>query len=66
MFQLILNFCFILQLRKAGDELLAEYRAYIQHEKGEPARVQILYERAVAQFALNADLWLEYIKYKHF
>ncbi|XP_059487231.1 squamous cell carcinoma antigen recognized by T-cells 3-like [Neocloeon triangulifer] len=50
-------------LKKVGDDLLAEYRAYINHEKHEPARVQILYERAVSQFALNADLWLEYIKY---
>ncbi|XP_065333325.1 squamous cell carcinoma antigen recognized by T-cells 3 [Cloeon dipterum] len=50
-------------LKKVGEDLLAEYREYIKFEKKDPARVQILYERAVTQFALNSDLWLEYIKY---
>ncbi|PNF41960.1 Squamous cell carcinoma antigen recognized by T-cells 3 [Cryptotermes secundus] len=41
------------------------YRAYLQYEmsKNDPARVQCLYERTVADLCLDASMWLEYIEY---
>ncbi|KAJ9576204.1 hypothetical protein L9F63_006937 [Diploptera punctata] len=41
------------------------YQAYLEHEKShnEPARVQCLYERAVADLCLDATIWLEYVQY---
>lgn len=46
-------------------ELLDAYRGYLIFEKenGDPARVNILYERAVAELSLEGPLWLEYIDY---
>jgi hypothetical protein len=52
-------------LRKEGEAKVAVYKNYIEHEKdkgrGDPSRVQLLYERAVTDFALNPELWLEYV-----
>lgn len=38
---------------------------YLKFEEssGDPARVQILYERAVAEFPISSDLWLGYTSY---
>lgn len=46
-------------------ERLQEYMAYLKFEQtsGDPARVQILYERAIAEFPISADLWLNYTEY---
>ncbi|CAN1352407.1 Squamous cell carcinoma antigen recognized by T-cells 3 [Linum perenne] len=30
---------------------------------GDPARVQVLYERAIAKFPVSSDLWLGYLRY---
>jgi len=30
---------------------------------GDPARVQVLYERAMADFPISIDLWLDYTRY---
>ncbi|CAM6111706.1 unnamed protein product [Calypogeia fissa] len=49
-----------------GDaELLQHYLGYVSIEEatGEPARAQILYERAVAAFPVNQDVWIKYIQY---
>ncbi|XP_069683993.1 squamous cell carcinoma antigen recognized by T-cells 3 [Periplaneta americana] len=54
------------QLLSSDDASRAEhYRAYVQHEisEGDPARVQCLYERAVAELCLDASIWLEYVEY---
>ncbi|GFP80445.1 squamous cell carcinoma antigen recognized by t-cells 3 [Phtheirospermum japonicum] len=39
--------------------------AYLKFEYsfGDPARIQILYERAVADFPISTDLWIEYTQY---
>ncbi|KAL8109467.1 hypothetical protein AgCh_025527 [Apium graveolens] len=42
-----------------------DIEAYLKFEQtsGDPARVQILYERAIAEFPISADLWLNYTEY---
>uniref|UniRef100_A0A8D2KYZ0 Spliceosome associated factor 3, U4/U6 recycling protein n=1 Tax=Varanus komodoensis TaxID=61221 RepID=A0A8D2KYZ0_VARKO len=44
---------------------LAEYQAYIDFETkaGDPARVQLTYERALAENCLVPDLWARYTQY---
>uniref|UniRef100_A0A672T8E7 Squamous cell carcinoma antigen recognized by T-cells 3-like n=1 Tax=Sinocyclocheilus grahami TaxID=75366 RepID=A0A672T8E7_SINGR len=44
---------------------LAEYQAYIDFEmkEGDPARVQIIFERALAENCLVPDLWIKYTTY---
>ncbi|TVU43694.1 hypothetical protein EJB05_10182 [Eragrostis curvula] len=44
---------------------LQEFLAYLKFEesKGDPARVQILYERAVSELPVSSDLWVEYTSY---
>ncbi|XP_053136369.1 squamous cell carcinoma antigen recognized by T-cells 3 [Hemicordylus capensis] len=44
---------------------LAEYQAYIDFETkaGDPARIQLIYERAVAENCLVPDLWARYTQY---
>ncbi|KAL4424967.1 hypothetical protein ABPG77_002852 [Micractinium sp. CCAP 211/92] len=50
---------------QAGPELLAAYMAYIKVEErqGDPARVQVVYERAVAAFPVTHYLWSQYARY---
>jgi hypothetical protein len=57
--------CSIFQLSSDDASKADHYRAYLQHEisGNDPARVQCLYERAVADLCLDASLWLEYIEY---
>ena len=52
-------------LNSEGAEQLEKFREYLALEKdeGEPARVQCLYERAVAEHCLVAQVWEEYIAY---
>eukprot|EP00878_Enallax_costatus_P019725 GHUV01020818.1.p1 GENE.GHUV01020818.1~~GHUV01020818.1.p1 ORF type:complete len:482 (+),score=163.78 GHUV01020818.1:194-1639(+) len=51
--------------KTADATLLAAYMAYIQLEKAQkdPARVQLLYERAVSVFPVTSELWLQYTRY---
>ncbi|XP_015268716.1 PREDICTED: squamous cell carcinoma antigen recognized by T-cells 3 isoform X2 [Gekko japonicus] len=44
---------------------LAEYQAYIDFEMkgGDPARIQLIYERALAENCLVPDLWAQYTQY---
>ncbi|EOA96476.1 Squamous cell carcinoma antigen recognized by T-cells 3, partial [Anas platyrhynchos] len=44
---------------------LAEYQAYIDFEMkaGDPARIQLIYERALAENCLVPDLWARYNQY---
>lgn len=44
---------------------LAEYQAYIAFEMkvGDPARVQLIFERALAENCLVPDLWIRYSQY---
>ena len=44
---------------------LEKFRQYValEKEEGEPARVQCLYERAVAEHCLVDILWEEYLAY---
>lgn len=45
--------------------LLQNFLSYIalEEETGDPARVQVLYERAVVEFPITHDLWLKYTSY---
>lgn len=38
---------------------------YLKYEQssGDPARTQVLYERAIADFPISSDLWLDYTRY---
>ncbi|GAX74832.1 hypothetical protein CEUSTIGMA_g2278.t1 [Chlamydomonas eustigma] len=51
--------------KPADAHLLAAFMAYIKLEKeiGEPARVQCLYERAIATFPVTTELWMQYGRY---
>ena len=41
----------------------AAFQAYIAYEQlhGDPSRVQLIFERALAESPLNPDLWLAYV-----
>ncbi|XP_022723457.1 squamous cell carcinoma antigen recognized by T-cells 3 isoform X7 [Durio zibethinus] len=47
------------------SERFQNYMSYLEFEKsfGDPARVQILYERAITDFPVSSDLWLDYTRY---
>lgn len=40
-------------------------QTYLKFEQssGDPARVNILYERAITEFPISSDLWLDYTRY---
>ncbi|XP_011655427.1 squamous cell carcinoma antigen recognized by T-cells 3 isoform X2 [Cucumis sativus] len=46
-------------------ERLHQYIIYLKFEQsaGDPARVQVLFERAIADFPVSVDLWLDYTCY---
>ncbi|XP_058215043.1 uncharacterized protein LOC131326319 [Rhododendron vialii] len=46
-------------------ERLQEYMAYLKFEQssGDPARVQLLYERAITEFPISNALWFDYTRY---
>ncbi|KAI4889382.1 hypothetical protein NFI96_034070 [Prochilodus magdalenae] len=52
-------------LLMAEPPKLAEYQNYIDYEmkEGDPARVQIIFERALAENCLVPDLWAKYTTY---
>ncbi|CAI9765278.1 unnamed protein product [Fraxinus pennsylvanica] len=47
------------------SEKLKEFMTYLKFEQssGDPARVNILYERAITEFPISSDLWLDYTRY---
>ncbi|XP_053324946.1 squamous cell carcinoma antigen recognized by T-cells 3 [Spea bombifrons] len=52
-------------LLAAETPKLVEYQAYIDFEikEGDPARIQLIFERALAENCLVPDLWARYTKY---
>ncbi|XP_043722052.1 squamous cell carcinoma antigen recognized by T-cells 3 isoform X2 [Telopea speciosissima] len=46
-------------------EKLQHYMTYLKFEQscGDPARIQILYERAITEFPLSSDIWLDYTRF---
>uniref|UniRef100_A0A674BMS2 Spliceosome associated factor 3, U4/U6 recycling protein n=1 Tax=Salmo trutta TaxID=8032 RepID=A0A674BMS2_SALTR len=55
----------ILATMAAEPPKLAEYQTYIDYEQmeGDPARIQIIFERALAENCLVPDMWAKYTKY---
>ncbi|XP_071479230.1 squamous cell carcinoma antigen recognized by T-cells 3-like [Diadema antillarum] len=53
------------KLMTAEAPKLVEYLTYIEHEHetGNPARIQIIYERALEANCLNMSLWKDYVTY---
>ncbi|KAL3620760.1 hypothetical protein CASFOL_035672 [Castilleja foliolosa] len=51
--------------KDVDSEKLQDFMAYLkfEHSFGDPARIQILYERAIAEFPTSSDLWIEYTQY---
>ncbi|XP_011013793.1 PREDICTED: squamous cell carcinoma antigen recognized by T-cells 3-like [Populus euphratica] len=49
----------------SDTEKFQNFMNYLKFEKsvGDPARVQVLYERALADFPISSDLWLDYTRY---
>ncbi|KAG9130341.1 hypothetical protein Leryth_004260 [Lithospermum erythrorhizon] len=49
----------------AESEKLQQYMIYLKLEQSskDPARVQILFERAITEFPIYSDLWLDYTRY---
>ena len=55
----------LLSQLEAEAPRLAEYQAYIDFELkvGDPARVQLIFERALVENCLVPDLWIRYSQY---
>ncbi|MED6211708.1 hypothetical protein PIB30_076299 [Stylosanthes scabra] len=57
----------VTRLDSPDPERLQHYLSYLEFEEnlssGTPARVQVLYERAITDFPTSPDLWLDYIRY---
>uniref|UniRef100_A0A3Q2QRA7 Spliceosome associated factor 3, U4/U6 recycling protein n=1 Tax=Fundulus heteroclitus TaxID=8078 RepID=A0A3Q2QRA7_FUNHE len=55
----------VLSTLVAEPPKLAEYQAYIDFElkEGDPARIQIMFERALAENCLVPDMWTKYATY---
>ncbi|AEE84882.1 RNA-binding domain superfamily [Arabidopsis suecica] len=49
----------------SDTEKFQEFMNYIKFEKtsGDPTRVQAIYERAVAEYPVSSDLWIDYTVY---
>ncbi|XP_021888204.1 squamous cell carcinoma antigen recognized by T-cells 3 isoform X2 [Carica papaya] len=49
----------------SDTEKFQQFMDYLIFEQsfGDPVRVQVLYERAVTEFPISSDLWLEYTRY---
>lgn len=52
-------------LGSAQPPKTAEFKSYLEYElkKGDPARIQCLYERAMKENCLVGDMWTEYTSY---
>uniref|UniRef100_A0A803N661 RRM domain-containing protein n=1 Tax=Chenopodium quinoa TaxID=63459 RepID=A0A803N661_CHEQI len=46
-------------------ERIPLFKKYLKFEEtaGDPARVQILYERLITEFPISSDLWIDYTRY---
>lgn len=44
-------------------QMILQIYLKFEQSSGDPARVQVLYERAIADFPLSSDLWLDYTRY---
>ncbi|CAJ1963814.1 unnamed protein product [Sphenostylis stenocarpa] len=55
----------ILRPNISDSERLQHYMNYLKFEQsyGMPARIQVLYERAITEFPITPDLWLDYTRY---
>lgn len=49
----------------SDTEKFQQFMSYIKFEQtsGDPTRVQAIYERAVAEFPVSSDLWIDYTSY---
>ncbi|KAH9750209.1 EMBRYO DEFECTIVE 140 [Citrus sinensis] len=49
----------------SDSEKFQQYMIYLKYEQssGDPGRVQLLYERAITDFTVSSDLWLDYTRY---
>ncbi|KAH9684416.1 EMBRYO DEFECTIVE 140 [Citrus sinensis] len=49
----------------SDSEKFQQYMIYLKYEQssGDPGRVQLLYERAITDFPVSSDLWLDYTRY---
>uniref|UniRef100_A0A2N9HBT0 RRM domain-containing protein n=1 Tax=Fagus sylvatica TaxID=28930 RepID=A0A2N9HBT0_FAGSY len=49
----------------SDSEKLQQFLIYLKFEEssGDPAQVQVLYERAITDFPIASDLWLDYTRY---
>ena len=56
--------CLFLQASAQAPKT-TEYKSYLEYElkKGDPARIQCLYERAMKENCLVGDMWTEYTSY---
>ncbi|KAL2342286.1 hypothetical protein Fmac_010226 [Flemingia macrophylla] len=54
----------ILSTNISDSERLQHYMTYLKFEQsfGTPARIQVLYERAITDFPVSPDLWLDYTR----
>nr|KYP63247.1 Squamous cell carcinoma antigen recognized by T-cells 3 [Cajanus cajan] len=54
----------ILSSNVSNSERLQHYMNYLKFEQsfGTPARIQVLYERAITDFPVSPDLWLDYTR----
>lgn len=65
MFIVFVNAAVVLLQMVAETPKLAEYQAYIDFElkEGDPARIQITFERALSENCLVPDMWAKYTTY---
>lgn len=66
MLSAVCNICISLLLQLAAEPpKLAEYQTYIDFElkEGDPARVQITFERTLSENCLVPDMWVKYTTY---
>ncbi|KAH9750249.1 EMBRYO DEFECTIVE 140 [Citrus sinensis] len=49
----------------SDSEKFQQYMIYLKYEQssGDPGRVQLLYERAITDFPVSSDHWLDYTRY---
>ena len=61
----VVNNLFDLMQGSAQSPKTTEFKSYLEYElkKGDPARTQCLYERAMKENCLVGDMWTEYTSY---
>lgn len=45
------------------EQIILQIYLKFEQSSGDPSRVQVLYERAVTDFPIASDLWLDYTRY---